>query len=337
MKNKGSFFDGTAALSYYSDKFADFSSSFEEEEELAEEEANEIPEEWEDNISDETPDVDSVGLYYSEISASPLLTREEEYELAMSVKRDHDIDAKKKLIESNLRLVVSIAKQFYSQNKKSFQLQDMIQEGNVGLILAVEKFDPELGNRFSTYATFWIRMAISRMVADSSRLIRIPTHLHEKRGKIFRFVRKFYEDQGRLPDINEISKAIGEKPETVVEALKSVRTCCSLDDKCGKNDTSSPLYEVIPDEEMFVRPEKYSEEKDLHDRIISLIDDTLKPREKTVITIRYGFDDGEKKTLDCAAAALGVSRERARQIENEALKRLRNSPKTAYFKDYMYG
>ena len=280
-------------------------------------------------------DDDSLKAYFLEMGKHPLLSPAEERILVKRYRENHDEEAGQKLIVSNLRLVVSIAMQYYDQNKHAFQLLDLIQEGNLGLLTALKKFDPGQGAKFATYATFWIRMHISRMISDSSRLVRIPNYLHEKRGKIMKSVKKLSAELGRNPDVSEIAADIREKPAVIMEAMKAGIPHGSLDAVIGNGETMLRLSDVIPDEEPLNDPAACAEESDLRQRLSEILNKTLKPRELTVIRMRFGFDDGEKKTLDSAAEVLGVSRERARQIEKEAILRLQNSSEIMRLKDFL--
>lgn len=274
---------------------------------------------------------DGVGRYLSEIGRVPLLTAEQEILLGRAVKEWMDCPApvpapiegkgrraKDKLMAANLRLVVFIAKKYL---KRGMELEDLIQEGTMGLERAVEKFDFTKGYKFSTYAYWWIRQALTRAIANDSRLIRMPIHNWEKLNKLKKNRREFMQAYGRSPSMQELAD-LTEIPLEKLEALTdqfSRSNCLSLDQLIGKSE-STELIELIPSEEQTTFDAiAYQNMKDLLDSVI----DELTPKEATIIRLRYGLEDGERKTLNECGQAIGVSRERARQLETRALKKLR--------------
>ena len=259
---------------------------------------------------------DSVKLYLKEISQYPLLTPEEEHELCKKVAKG-DYEAKQTLINSNLRLVVKIAK-MYARDENEFL--DYIQEGNLGLIRAIEKFDHELGYKISTYATWWIRQAIARAIADKSRAIRIPVHMQEQLNKFSKIFRNLAQELGREPSTQELADEMALDVKRIEELMLYSKSVTSLDETVNEEDDSQ-LLDFIPDEET-MSPEEIAECQELKD-IVEQILQLLTERERFVITHRFGIDDNIPKTLDEIGQMKGVTRERIRQIEAKALKKLR--------------
>jgi RNA polymerase primary sigma factor len=260
-------------------------------------------------------DEDPIAVYLKEIGRHKLLTGKEEIELARAAKLG-DEAAKKKLASSNLRLVVSIAKKY---SNHGLGLQDLIQEGNLGLLKAVEKFDPERGYKFSTYATWWIRQGITRAIADKSRTIRVPVHVNEAITRVKKVVRQLAEDLGRRPSINEIVEASALPKNKVLQAFQADKNMISLDVFLHE-DSDTTLGEMIEDENA-VRPEEQTEQVLLTQQVNTMLQ-SLTSWERDVVRLRFGLTDGNSRTLEQCAQALGLSRERVRQLELRALKKL---------------
>lgn len=271
---------------------------------------------------------DPVKMYLKDIGKVPLLSAEEEIELAKKI-LDGDEYAKQKLCESNLRLVVSIAKRYSGKNGMSFL--DLIQEGNIGLLKAVEKFDYTKGFRFSTYATWWIRQSITRAKADQDRTIRIPVHMVETINKLGRVSKKLLQELGREPSIEEISKELGMPADKIIEIQKIAQDPISLESPVGEEEDSK-IGDFIEDESS-ISPVEAATRSMLRNQLLSVIE-TLTPREQKVIRLRYGLDDGYPKTLEQVGQEFNVTRERIRQIEAKALKKLRNPSRSKKLKDY---
>jgi RNA polymerase primary sigma factor len=267
------------------------------------------------HINNPARDQDPVAAYLKEIGRHKLLTGTEEIELARLAKRG-DEAAKKKLAQSNLRLVVSVAKKY---SNHGLPLQDLIQEGNLGLLKAVDKFDPERGYKFSTYATWWIRQGITRALADKSRTIRLPVHVSEILNRLRRVVRQLSEDLGRRPTIAEIVEASGMPKKKVLNAFQADKNMISLDVFLN-DDSDTTLGDMIEDESV-AKPESEAEQTMLTRQLTRMLE-FLTPWERDVVRMRYGLADGESKTLEQCARLLGLSRERVRQIELRALKKL---------------
>lgn len=266
--------------------------------------------------------VDSMRLYLKAIGRSKLLSAEDEVRLAKRIERC-DMDAKNQMIESNLRLVVSIAKRY---NDRGLSLLDLIQEGNVGLMRAVEKFDWRRGYKFSTYAAWWIRQGITRALADQVRTIRIPVHLIQSINRVAAARRRLEQGLGRPPEIEEIAAAVELKPEQVRDLLEITTDTVSLDTPIGSEDGSATIGDVVQtgDEQA---PEELVAERILnHD--IKIVLDQLGERERIVLELRYGLTGQEPMTLVEIGKHIGVTRERVRQIEIAALERLRRSAET---------
>ena len=270
---------------------------------------------------------DPVHLYLKEIGGYPLLTLTDEVELAKKIV-DGDEEAKKLLAESNLRLVVSIAKRYVG---RGLSFLDLIQEGNLGLIKAVEKFDYTKGYKFSTYATWWIRQAITRSIADQSRTIRIPVHMSEVINKTYRVSRNLLQELGREPTEQELADAMNIPIEKVREILKVSADPISLDTPIGEEDDSH-LGDFISDESM-MGPEEAASYSILRDQITKLLD-TLTDREQRVLVLRFGLKDGRSRTLEEVGKEFNVTRERIRQIEAKALRKLRHPSRAKMLKGY---
>lgn len=270
---------------------------------------------------------DSVQLYLKEISKYPLLTTEEEVALAKRIE-EGDETAKQLLAESNLRLVVSIAKRYLG---RGLSFQDLIQEGNLGLIKAVDKFDYSRGFKFSTYATWWIRQAITRSLADHSRTIRLPVHMSEIINKTYRVSRTLLQELGREPTEQEIAAALDIPVEKVREILKVSSDPISLDLPVGEEDDSH-LGDFIKDDNA-VSPEEAVSYAMLRDQIMKLLD-TLTEREQKVLMLRFGLTDGRTRTLEEVGKEFNVTRERIRQIEAKALRKLRHPSRSKLLKGF---
>ena len=277
-----------------------------------------------DGVSIEDP----VRMYLKEIGKVPLLTAEEEIELAKRMEAG-DEKAKQKLAEANLRLVVSIAKRYVG---RGMLFLDLIQEGNLGLIKAVEKFDYEKGYKFSTYATWWIRQAITRAIADQARTIRIPVHMVETINKLIRVSRQLLQELGREPLPEEIAERMGISVERVREILKISQEPVSLETPIGEEEDSH-LGDFIQDQNVPV-PAEAAASNLLRDQLNEVLD-TLTEREQKVLRLRFGMDDGRARTLEEVGKEFQVTRERIRQIEAKALRRLRHPSKSRKLKDYL--
>lgn len=273
-------------------------------------------ESMEDIIAEVNVD-DAVKMYLKDIGKVPLLTGEEEIDLAKRM-IDGDMYAKNKLSESNLRLVVSIAKRYVG--KTSMQFLDLIQEGNIGLLKAVEKFDYTKGFRFSTYATWWIRQSITRAIADQARTIRIPVHMVETINKLNRTTRQLLQKLGRDPTTAEIAEAMGVTEEKVSEVQRIAQDPISLEASIGE-EQDSKIQDIVEDENA-LSPMEVTEQTLLKEQLLAVIE-TLTPREQKVIRLRYGLDDGHPRTLEEVGREFNVTRERIRQIEAKALRKLR--------------
>ena len=271
---------------------------------------------------------DPVRMYLKEIGRIPLLTSDEEFENA---RRDleGDEEAKRILAESNLRLVVSIAKRYVG---RGMLFLDLIQEGNIGLMKAVDKFDPEKGYKFSTYATWWIRQAITRALADQARTIRVPVHMVETINKLARVQRQLTQDLNREPTDEEIAKKLGISVDKVREVYKISQDPVSLETPIGEEDDSH-LGDFIRDERT-VSPEEYATEELLKEELADVLL-TLTDREEKVLRLRFGLDDGQCRTLEEVGQIFGVTRERIRQIEAKALRKLRHPSRSRKLKDFL--
>ncbi len=271
---------------------------------------------------------DPVKMYLKEIGQVPLLTPEEEVELAKRIEQG-DQEAKKKLIEANLRLVVSIAKRYVG---RGMLFLDLIQEGNLGLIRAVEKFDYRKGYKFSTYATWWIRQAITRAIADQARTIRIPVHMVETINKLSRISRQLTQELGREPTPEEIAERMGITPEKVREILKTAQEPLSLETPIGEEEDSH-LGDFIEDTGVMAPPQAASQAL-LREQLESVLN-TLTERERKVLKLRFGLEDGKSHTLEEVGQMFGVTRERIRQIEAKALRKLRHPSRSKKLRDYL--
>jgi len=278
-------------------------------------------------VVEESQITDPVRMYLKEIGRIPLLVAAEEVELAKRVEKD-DVRAVEKLTQANLRLVVSIAKKYVG---RGLSLLDLIQEGNIGLIRAVEKFDWRRGYKFSTYATWWIRQAITRAIADQARTIRIPVHMVETINRFIRTSRRLMQELGRDPTYDEIAKEMGVEESKVREIIKVSQEPTSLEAPVG-DEKDSTLGDFIPDEE--IRPEEVASHELLKAHISEVLD-TLNDREKKVLKLRFGLDDGRQRTLEEVGREFGVTRERIRQIEAKALRKLRHPTRSKKLKDYL--
>ena len=271
---------------------------------------------------------DHVRMYLKEIGKVPLLTAEEEIELAKRMEAGDD-EAKKKLCESNLRLVVSIAKKYVG---RGMLFLDLIQEGNLGLIKAVDKFDWRKGFKFSTYATWWIRQAITRSIADQARTIRIPVHMVETINKLMRIQRQLIQELGRDPTPAEIAEVMEVSEYKVREILKIAQEPVSLETPIGEEEDSH-LGDFIPDEEV-PAPAEATAFSMLKEQLVEVLD-TLTEREQKVLKLRFGLEDGRARTLEEVGKQFDVTRERIRQIEAKALRKLRHPSRSKKLKDYL--
>jgi len=280
------------------------------------------------DLSAKTPTYDPVRMYLKEIGKVPLLTAVEEVSLARRIERC-DIEAKRKLVEANLRLVVSIAKRHVG---RGMPFLDLIQEGNLGLIRAVEKFEYRRGYKFRTYATWWIRQAITRAIADQARTIRIPVHMVEMINKLIRVQRQLLQDIGREPTPEEIAAEMGTTPAKVREILKISQEPVSLETPIGEEEDSQ-LGDFIEDEEATMPLETVCEimQKEEINSVLS----TLTHRERKVIELRFGLQDEHPRTLEEVGQKFGVPRERIRQIEAEALAKLTSYQDSQKLRDFL--
>ncbi|KRN13600.1 RNA polymerase sigma factor RpoD [Fructilactobacillus fructivorans] len=271
---------------------------------------------------------DPVRMYLKEIGRVPLLTADQEVQLALRIEQG-DETAKQELAEANLRLVVSIAKRYVG---RGMQFLDLIQEGNMGLMKAVEKFDYRKGFKFSTYATWWIRQAITRAIADQARTIRIPVHMVETINKLIRIQRQLLQDLGREPLPSEIGAEMDMPTSKVREILKIAQEPVSLETPIGEEDDSH-LGDFIEDEDA-TSPADHAAYELLKEQLESVLD-TLTDREENVLRLRFGLDDGRTRTLEEVGKVFGVTRERIRQIEAKALRKLRHPSRSKQLKDFL--
>ena len=297
------------------------------------EELNEIEEVTEEEMSDVKVDDsystdDPVRMFLKEIGKVPLLTAEEEVELAIRMSQG-DEEAKRRMTEANLRLVVSIAKRHVG---RGMLFLDLIQEGNLGLIKAVEKFDYTKGYKFSTYATWWIRQAITRAIADQARTIRIPVHMVETINKVIRVSRQLLQELGHDPSAEEIAAEMGMPVEKVREILKIAQEPVSLETPIGEEEDSH-LGDFIPDEDAS-EPSEAASFSLLKEQLMEVLD-TLTPREKKVLELRFGIVDGRTRTLEEDGKEFNVTRERIRQIEAKALRKLRHPSRSKKLRDFL--
>ncbi len=272
---------------------------------------------------------DPVKMYLKDIGTVQLLTSEQEVELAKRI-LENDAHAKAELIERNLKLVVSIAKKYV--NRSSMQFLDLIQEGNLGLVKAVEKFDYTKGFRFSTYATWWIRQAITRAIADQARTIRIPVHMVETIHKLSRVSKQLMQELGRDPSTAEIAERMGISEQRVNEIQKIAQDPVSLESPVGEEDESK-IGDFVEDDS-FKSPAESAAQDILKAQLLAVIE-TLTPREQKVIRLRYGLDDNHPRTLEEVGKEFNVTRERIRQIEAKALRKLRNPNRSKKLEDFV--
>ncbi|MBQ4053206.1 MAG: RNA polymerase sigma factor RpoD [Clostridia bacterium] len=271
---------------------------------------------------------DPVKMYLKDIGRVPLLTADEEVDLARRMQED-DASAKKRLSEANLRLVVSIAKRYVG---RGMLFLDLIQEGNLGLMKAVEKFDYQKGFKFSTYATWWIRQSITRAIADQARTIRIPVHMVETINKLTRVQRLLLQELGREPTPAEIAEKMGVSEDRVVEIQKIAQDPVSLETPIGEEEDSH-LGDFIEDEKTTTPSDSVAFTM-LKEQLLGVLD-TLTPREEKVLRLRYGIDDGKPRTLEEVGREFNVTRERIRQIEAKALRKLRHPSRSKKLKDFL--
>ncbi len=291
-------------------------------EEVAEEEIAEV------KVDDSYSTDDPVRMFLKEIGKVPLLTAEEEVELAIKMSQG-DEEAKRRMTEANLRLVVSIAKRYVG---RGMLFLDLIQEGNLGLIKAVEKFDYTKGYKFSTYATWWIRQAITRAIADQARTIRIPVHMVETINKVIRVSRQLLQELGHDPSAEEIAAEMGMPVDKVREILKIAQEPVSLETPIGEEEDSH-LGDFIPDEDAS-EPSEAASFSLLKEQLMEVLD-TLTPREKKVLELRFGIVDGRTRTLEEVGKEFNVTRERIRQIEAKALRKLRHPSRSKKLRDFL--
>jgi RNA polymerase primary sigma factor len=277
---------------------------------------------------EDIPLTDPVRMYLREIGKIPLLTPEEEVELAKRIEAG-DLEAKKKLMAANLRLVVSIAKKYIG---RGMLFLDLIQEGNLGLSRAVEKFDYRKGFKFSTYATWWIRQAITRAIADQARTIRIPVHMVETINKLIRVSRQLVQKLGREPTAEEIAKEMGIDAERVAEIQRIAQEPVSLETPIGEEEDSQ-LGDFLEDKEL-LSPDDAAANQLLREELENMIDE-LAPREREVLRLRFGLEDGHPYTLEEVGRRFGVTRERIRQIEAKALRKLRHPSRSKKLRDFI--
>lgn len=271
---------------------------------------------------------DPVRMYLKEIGRVDLLSASEEIELANRIEQGEE-EAKRRLAEANLRLVVSIAKRYVG---RGMLFLDLIQEGNMGLMKAVEKFDYRKGFKFSTYATWWIRQAITRAIADQARTIRIPVHMVETINKLIRVQRQLLQDLGREPTPEEIGEEMELSPDKVRDILKIAQEPVSLETPIGEEDDSH-LGDFIEDQEA-ISPSDHAAYELLKEQLEDVLD-TLTDREENVLRLRFGLDDGRTRTLEEVGKVFGVTRERIRQIEAKALRKLRHPSRSKRLKDFL--
>ncbi len=271
---------------------------------------------------------DPVRMYLKEIGRVSLLTAADEVDLAKAIEAG-SYEAKQRLTEANLRLVVSIAKKYIG---RGMSFLDLIQEGNMGLIRAVEKFDYHKGYKFSTYATWWIRQAITRAIADQARTIRIPVHMVETINKLVRVSRRLLQELGREPSDEEVAEEMGITPEKVREIIKVSQDPVSLETPIGEEEDSH-LGDFVEDKEA-ISPSDAASLTMLHNEVEDILD-TLTPRERRVLQLRFGLIDGHQRTLEEVGKRFGVTRERIRQIEAKALRKLRHPSRSKKLRDYL--
>ncbi len=318
--------DSTVSLDDAADQIADFDEPDTDELEETEDWQEDSPQTFFDDVSD-----DSVRLYLREIGKIPLLNAEEELELAQKVVAG-DKRAKDQMAEANMRLVVSIAKRY---SGRGLDFLDLIQEGNTGLLRAVEKFDPDKGFKFSTYATWWIRQAITRAIADQARTIRIPVHMVETINKLLRTQRRMTQDLNREPTIEELAKELEMEPEKVEYVMKIKQDIHSLDAGVGRDgeDEDSVLGDFIEDEDA-ASPEDSAASQLLKEQVQDILG-VLTEREQKILKMRFGLEDGKSHTLEEVGQEFAVTRERIRQIEAKALTKLRKHKDAKKLYEYL--
>jgi RNA polymerase primary sigma factor len=287
-----------------------------------------VEEELDISVPDGISIDDPVRMYLKEIGKVPLLSGDDEIDLAQKMEQG-DTESKRRLAEANLRLVVSIAKRYVG---RGMLFLDLIQEGNLGLIKAVEKFDYRKGYKFSTYATWWIRQAITRAIADQARTIRIPVHMVETINKLIRVSRQLLQELGREPQPEEIAAEMNVSVDKVREIMKIAQEPVSLETPIGEEEDSH-LGDFIPDEDA-PAPSEAAAFTLLKEQLIDVLD-TLTPREEKVLKLRFGLDDGRARTLEEVGKEFNVTRERIRQIEAKALRKLRHPSRSKKLKDYL--
>jgi RNA polymerase primary sigma factor len=273
---------------------------------------------------------DPVRLYLREISRAPLLSSQQEFALARAI-NEGDFEATQKFVLANLRLVVSIAKKYVG---RGLTLLDLIQEGNMGLLRAVHKFDPERGFKFSTYATWWIRQAILRAISEQSRTIRLPAHIGEAMGRVAQVPQDLHQKLGRTPKAEEIGKELGIEGSRVREILRAAQTPVSLEAPVGDESEENQLRDFVRDETS-AAPEEMAAQTLLKQEMSDVLDDVLTERERIVLQLRFGLGNGHQYPLEKVGEHLGVTRERVRQIEAEALRKLRSPRLTERFRDFL--
>ncbi len=298
---------------------------------LEEEQVEADPQRFESSISRDVPIDDPIRMYLRQIGRIPLLQADQEISLARLIEKggaDGSV-AKRKLVQSNLRLVVSIAKKYLN---RGMHFLDLIQEGNLGLIRAAEKFDPTRGCKFSTYATWWIKQAITRAIAEQSRTIRVPTHALETISKIQRLTRQMTEEMGHKPSEHELAEAVGIPVVRLREFMKMTQEPLSLESPVGKEEDSC-LGDFIEDESSTCPTTSIANELMRADVRQAMAQ--LEQKERDVLRLRYGLDDGRQRTLEEVAQLYGFSRERVRQIEAKALRKLRHPHRSARLREYV--
>jgi RNA polymerase primary sigma factor len=273
---------------------------------------------------------DPVRLYLREISKAPLLKSEQELDLAHKI-AEGDVEATQTFVLANLRLVVSIAKKYVG---RGLTLLDLVQEGNMGLLRAVHKFDPGRGYKFSTYATWWIRQGILRAISEQSRTVRLPAHIGEAMGKISQMTQDLVQKHGRPPTANEIGEAMGMSGTRIQEILRAAQTPVSLEAPVGDEGEENQVRDFVRDVDA-ASPEEEAAHEVLKDQLETALEEVLTPREKIVLQLRFGLGDGHQYPLEKVGEQLGVTRERVRQIEAEALRKLRAPALTERFRDYL--
>ena len=292
------------------------------------EEIEEVEDVDDEKLLDQLPVDDPVRMYLKEIGRTPLLTPEEETELARRV-REGDKEAKDRMTAANLRLVVSIARRY---SAPGLQLLDLVQEGSMGLMKAVEKFDPSMGYKFSTYATWWIRQAITRAIADQGNTIRIPVHMMESINKTDRVSAKLFQELGRAPSEAEIAEAMELPPEKIREILRAGQEPVSLETPVGAEADTFLVDFIAADEQE--DPEALASKALLREQVRQILM-TLSERERRVLELRYGMTDGQMHTLEQVGKEFNVTRERIRQIEAKALRKLRHPSRWKIIQDYL--